>query len=230
MTVATASLSVLRDLLDSFAPNTGQVGRATILSGSTFTGNVTITPASDLITTATAHGLVTGSRVRIAATTTAPSPLLTTTDYYAVVISGTTFKLAATLEDALGAVVVNIIDSGSGAVSVTEQAVNNSDPLSVLLNKEVSHAGYTSRPAITDIGAAVVLGNGAQKLPIEVSIVNSGGSALTFRHTLLLFGSSASATIGSSSGVESQTLVDAGSNLTIGAGDGRVFSIALRLL
>jgi len=229
MTLAIASTSLLRDLLDSFAAGTGNVGRITILSGSTFSGDVTVTPATDLITTAVPHGLVTGSRVRVAATVTAPAPLLTTTDYYAIVVSTTTLKLAPDIDDALGNVPINIVDAGSGTISITEQVLTVNETQAVLLNKEVVHAGYTARPLITDVGAAVVLGNGAQKLPILASIVNSGGTSLTFRYALLLFGSSVSATIGSATGIESQSPVDFGSNTTVAAGDGRVFEITLRL-
>lgn len=229
MPIAAASLPLLRDLLDSFAPATGSVGRATILSGTVFSGNVTITPASDLITTGSAHGLVTGSRVRVAATVTAPSPLLTTADYYVIVITGTTLKLAASIDDAIGNVPINIVDVGSGTISITEQTLNLADTLAVQLNKEVSHAGYTSRPLIENVGAAVAVGIGAQKLPINISLVNSGGTGLSFRHVLLLFGASASATIGSSTGVESQSLVDLGADTTVAADDGRVFEITIRM-
>lgn len=229
MTIASASIALLRDLLDSFAPALGTVGRATVLSGSLFTGDVTVTPSTDLITTAAPHGLVTGSRVRISASTTAPSPLITTTDYFVIVVSSTTLKLASSLAEAQGGVPINIVDAGSGTMSVSEQALNTNDPLSVLLNKEVVHAGFTARPAITDVGAAVQVGNGAEKLPIEVSIINSGGTSLVYKHILLLFGSSVSATIGSSTGVDSQSLVTV-TDQTITAGNSNLLAITLRLI
>lgn len=87
-------------------------------------GVFTAAPATDLLTLA-AHDFTTGLKVRVSSATTLPAPLAAATDYFVVVISSSTFKLATTLANAIATVpvVIDITDAGTGAHTVTPSAI-----------------------------------------------------------------------------------------------------------
>jgi flagellar hook-basal body protein len=75
--------------------------------------------ASDVITTAAAHGFKTGDRVTLSAETTAATGLVDNGQYYVIRESDTTFKLAASEALALAGTSLTISDAGAGAQTFT---------------------------------------------------------------------------------------------------------------
>ncbi len=183
---------------DDLFPNTGTVGRIALLSANLslnlgFTANA----STDVLSTASAHLMVTGSRFRVVSSGgTVPGGLTAGVDYFAIVTGGSTVKAAATLADALAATAINLTDTGSGTLTLNEQALTVEDTIEVLVNKEVTHPVWTSRAALASLGASTLVGENAEKAPHTVSINNTDASTLAFKYILYLMGSSASATIG----------------------------------
>lgn len=64
--------------------------------------------------TENAHGLLTGSCVRVTSNATLPDPLLTATDYFAIRTAANTFKLATTRANAVLGTSIDLVDVGSG--------------------------------------------------------------------------------------------------------------------
>jgi hypothetical protein len=88
----------------------------------------TVDAGTDLFTRSTLEALwLTGDVVQLTTTDTLPSPLALTTDYFIIIEqfkavedeTTTTFKLAATLADALSRTPINITDAGTGTHTVT---------------------------------------------------------------------------------------------------------------
>lgn len=81
----------------------------------------TFTAATTDLCTKVGHGMVTGLKVRVSSTVTLPAGLAAATDYFVVAISADTFKLAATLNDAIAStpVIVDITSTGSGVHTIT---------------------------------------------------------------------------------------------------------------
>ncbi len=141
-------------------------------------------PTTDLLTTVSPHGLVTGSKIWTSGTL--PTPLLANTDYFAIVVSPTTLKLATGLIDAQAATAIDLTDAGSGTLTLTEQALSAADPLSVLINKEIIHPSWPSRKLITDLGAAAISSGIAQKPVQTITIANSAATPLVFQDYLFI--------------------------------------------
>ena len=161
--MATFSATSLLSNCDDAFPSAGIFGYLTLLSGSLATGLAyTAVTATDQLTTAMAHGLVTGSRLRLVGGVL-PTPLLANTDYYAIVIGPTALKLATTLGNATAAAAIDLTDAGSGSLTLTEQVLTGIDPLNVLVNKEISHPSWTVRATIDNLGAAAVVAGAAEK-------------------------------------------------------------------
>lgn len=81
------------------------------LSSVTFTA----VAATEVITTATAHGLSIGDRVQVSSTTTLPAGLSASTDYFVITVPSTT---TMTISATDGGSVVNITDTGTGTHSM----------------------------------------------------------------------------------------------------------------
>jgi hypothetical protein len=182
-TFSTASL--ITNCNDAF-PSTGTWGYMTILSGTLATGlTYTANATTNELTTASAHGLVTGSRLRLVGGTL-PTPTVTGTDYYAIVSSTTVLRLATTLANAQAGTAIDLSDAGSGALTLTEQALTAADPLSVLINKEVSHPAWTARALIDNLGAAIDVVGVAEKPVKTLGISNTGTTTLSYQHYLFI--------------------------------------------
>jgi len=68
---------------------------------------------TDVLTTATAHGLILNQRIKLSSTTTLPAPLLANTDYYVRDVTELTFKLSLTKNGAA----IDITSTGTGTHS-----------------------------------------------------------------------------------------------------------------
>jgi hypothetical protein len=180
MAIATFSPTSLLVNCDDAFPNAGTIGYLTLLSGDRKIGlGYTVDAATNQLTTVTAHGLVTGSRVQLV-DGVLPTPLLANTDYYAIVVSPAILSLGATLADAEGVIAVDLTDAGSGTLTLSELELSGGDPLSVLINKEISHPSWTARAAIDNLGGATIgLSGAAEKPPKAILINNTSANALT---------------------------------------------------
>lgn len=189
MPLATFSIDLLRTSNDLANPNTGTWGFMTLLRGNVTAGlSYTANATSDAITTATAHGLVTGSRIRFVGGVL-PTPLLASTDYFVIVSSPTVFTLAATQAAAVaGTPIIDLIDAGSGALTLTEQPLLPTDLVTVLVNKEIAHPSWTTRALIENLGASIDVAGVAEKVQKTLSVINSSATALNYQHYLFLKG------------------------------------------
>jgi hypothetical protein len=83
-----------------------------------------VTTGTDTIAE-TAHGLVTGDKVRLTSTGTLPAGLALLTDYYAIRVDNNNFKLASSAKNAERGIAVDITAAaGGGTHTVTEQEVD----------------------------------------------------------------------------------------------------------
>lgn len=177
---------------DFFFPSTGTIRHVALLNSDLRLNQAfTADAPTNTLTLAAAQYLQTGARVRVTATGTLPSPLTAAVDYFAIRISATTFKLAATLAAAIAGTEINIIDGGSGTLNLNEQALLRTDPIAVLLSHEyASRPGYTSRFSIADVGAAAMVSGQAQK-SAQFAISNQGMADMLIGYYLLIRGGTA---------------------------------------
>jgi len=93
-----------------------QTGRDGTSLADAFTGD----PATDTLTRATTRSLWnTGDRVSLSTGGTLPAPLSAAAPYYLIVDGLTAFRLAATYDDAIDGVAIDITDAGTGVHSAT---------------------------------------------------------------------------------------------------------------
>lgn len=78
---------------------------------------------TDICTTATAHGFTTGLKTQVSTTTTLPTGLSGSTDYFPIVLSSTTFSLATSLANAQAGTVIDITGAGSGTHTITPTSI-----------------------------------------------------------------------------------------------------------
>jgi hypothetical protein len=184
--MATFSLESLKVKCNQAFPAAGGWAYVTLLSGDLALGvEYTANAATNELTTASAHNLVTGSRIRLVSGVL-PTPTVANADYSVIFVSATTFKLAASLFNAVAGIEIDLSDSGSGLLTFTEQPLMPTDPLSVLVNKEIVHPSWTSRLLLDNLGAAVAA-NGAAETPAKnIVITNDGVIDLSFRYYLFI--------------------------------------------
>jgi hypothetical protein len=205
----TSSNSELLRVADIVYP-AGAIGQCILLTGST-TLNLTIT--TDALTntiTGTAHGLVTGSRVRINSDGTVPGGVAAGVDYYAIALSANQFKVAETLADAVAGTEINLTDGGTGTVTMNEQALLVTDAIEVLIAKELPSGAYQRLP-IT-VGVAAMDGLEAVKPPVVVTLNNTGTTEIIYRHVLIAYG--AGGAIASTAGITGFDLITEGTDQT----------------
>lgn len=180
----------------------------------------TVDPATNILTTATAHLLITGTRIRLAVAGGSgdylPGAANGTIDYFAIVLTPTTLKLASSLANATASTPteVDLTSSGQGVVLNQQQLVAD-DPNAVILARELASGnGYTQRFTST-VGNSTVSGVEAWQTSQPVNIAAVGGPII-YRHVALLL--NANTTIGDTYG----DLIDLRTetaNITIGTGD-----------
>jgi hypothetical protein len=192
------SIDHLLSSCDSVYPTAGIYGYLTLLKGTVATGlSYAANATTNALTTATAHGMVTGSRLRLVGGTL-PAPLLANTDYFAIVSSPTVLTLATTLANATANTPIDLTDAGAGALTLTEQALTAADPIAVLINKEISHPAWTTRLPIDNLGAATAVAGVAEKPAKALLISNTGATPMSYAHYLVIKSAVAgSAVIGS---------------------------------
>jgi hypothetical protein len=195
VSTATATNSALLSTAEAVFPPNGTIGYLILLKGDLLLGASAIAnDTTDLIATTVPHGLVAGSRVRIAGSP--PAPLVAGQDYYAVPSGANDFALATTLANAQANTLIDLSTTGSG-LSVNEQQISSIDPPSVLINKELGGGSY-QRLLIDNLGSAAIVGSNADH-PVKTVSLSNGAAVLTYRHTLIALG--AGATIGSTAGI-----------------------------
>ena len=104
--------------IDAF-PGAVKVQKAmTTLTPISYTGTFTADDTTDIMTTATAP--ITGTAVTVSNSGGAlPTGLSASTTYFVINVSGTTFKLATTLANALSSTAIDITGNGTGTQTVT---------------------------------------------------------------------------------------------------------------
>jgi len=173
-------------------PSTGTYGYLAILDDLLLT-NAVFTVATNILTFTADNKLVTGSRIRITSTGAIPSGLLSATDYYAIdyyaiKTSTTTFKLAATLTNAIAGTAITITDAGSGVLSASEQILTVADSLAVLVAHELVNSAYTARFSIDTLGAATIVNGDAQKNLWTKVFTNNSASSIVSGNRLIIYG------------------------------------------
>ena len=182
---------------DRLLPNTGTIGYFLLINNSLFTSAVAADASTNTLTTASAHGLVTGARVRLATSGgTLPAPLSPTVDYYASVTGASTLTVSANLADSLIGIAIDLTSTGSN-LTINEQLLLATDRQEVIMAHECSGNNYARR-AVTNIGAATVTAGGlALKAPTTWSQQASGGP-IVYRHVVFLDGGTS--TVGNATG------------------------------
>jgi hypothetical protein len=175
----TVSKSLLLDNCDQAFKPTGIWGVATLLTGQlALVQAATVDAATNTVTCAVPHALVSGSRIKL--TGVLSLPLLATLEYRVLVLSPTTFKLLALDNITLITLLTN------QSLTWSEQNLSVDDPLAVLINKEVVHPGFTTRVPIANLGAAVLVNGMVSKPAKLVQFPNTAASNLTYKQVLFI--------------------------------------------
>jgi hypothetical protein len=103
---------------------------------------VTATAATDTFTAGASHNLATGMLIQMTAGTSLPTGLSATTNYWVIVTSPTTFKLATTRANALAGTAIDITDAGVGTLTVITIATTGvgSTPIAAKTSVEIDGA------------------------------------------------------------------------------------------
>lgn len=109
-----------KNTLVDAVPGTAMVQFAPEQLNKTGSSTFTADPATDICTGASlGSALVTGVAVQLTTTGTLPAGLATSTNYFLIQVTSTTFKLATTKANADAGTAVNITDAGTGTHTVT---------------------------------------------------------------------------------------------------------------
>lgn len=174
---------------DRLYPSTGVYGYLAILDDLLLSSAVfTVDASTDVLTFTVANKLVTGSRVRITATVTIPGGILSSTDYFAIKLTTTTFKLATTLANAIAGTACNITDAGSGTLNAFEQALTVADTIAVLVAHEIVNSAYTARFPIDNLGASTIVSGDAQKGLWTKVFTNNSATSIISANRLIIYG------------------------------------------
>jgi hypothetical protein len=226
MATAIASPAALIAANNAIWAASGTLGYLILLKPDLFSGAGTVNATTDVITTAAAHGLVTGSRVQLSTAGIYPAlssgAIASGTDYYAIVTGSTTLKLATTLALATAGTAINFTDTGTGTLTLSEQRPTVSDPVAVLINKELGHADYV-RQAVTGATAQAV-GEVAQQPAIATSY-SPVATNMIYRQVLFLGG--ATSVIGNTTGTAVYLATET-ADITITPGAPKVILTTLR--
>ena len=220
------SIAALKSKLNTDYPVSGTFGYAALLNSLLLTNlTYTVDFSTDELTTA-AHGLVTGTRIRVTTTVAQPgiSPsgtLSGSVDYFVEVLTATTLKLYTTLADAIASTSpINFTDGGSGTLRINEQALNSEDAIAVMVNHELTHPDYF-RKELAGMGAAFTSGSEARKNTSAWTLTaNAPNPDIVFGYVLTL--KDGIATIGNITGTI-DFLDVLGAPITIAAGNSKSY-------
>jgi hypothetical protein len=204
MATAYPSPDSLKYALDAVYPATGIFGYLILLKGDLLiNASVSVDIATNKFTTASPHGLVVGSRIRVAGSTL-PAPTAEYDEYYVIPTSATDFKIADTLANAQAGAAIDLTTAGSG-VFINEQTLSFYDPPAVLINKELPAVGGYQRLIIENLGASLLGYATVFRATKTVSFINTGTANILHRHVLVARGGNASA--GDATGIVSIDLL-----------------------
>lgn len=133
------------DITDIGTPGSGgyRCARAAVNDDFTST-DVTI---ADGLLTAAGHGKDTGfGPVRLTTSGTLPGGLTTGTDYWMIVVSSSTFRLATSKANALAGVAVEVQDAGTGTHSMRATMQTVADQMEQCLDEVLCFPGYRDMP------------------------------------------------------------------------------------
>lgn len=111
--------------------------------------------ASDLVTDV-AHGFTTGLKGQASTTTTLPAGLALTTDYFVIVISADTYKLASSLALALAGTAIDITDAGTGTHTFTPTAIAGASYQTLVSTDSVNWVALAAATNITASATVLV--------------------------------------------------------------------------
>lgn len=83
----------------------------------------TATAATDTLTTATPHKLITGMPIQVSTSSALPGGLLAATTYWAIYVDALNFKLATTRANAMAGTQIDITSAGTGTQTAATVAV-----------------------------------------------------------------------------------------------------------
>lgn len=133
------------DITDTGTPGTGgyQCARAAVNDDFT-SGDVTI---ANGVLTSTAHGKDTGfGPVRLTTSGALPGGLATGTNYWMIVLSADTFRLASSKANALAGVAIEVQDAGSGTNQMRATMQTVADQMEQCLDEVLCFPGYRDMP------------------------------------------------------------------------------------
>lgn len=114
-------------------------------SAGVFTADSTTDSLSDV-----AHEFTTGLKVQLTTTTTLPSGLSLATDYFVIVVSNDTYRVATSLANALAGTYVNFTDNGTGTHTATPVALAGG---TYKIQLSIDGSNYVDLAAATNITA-----------------------------------------------------------------------------
>jgi len=165
------------ELEEFFFANMRKTGE--IVSKEAFAKVFTVVAATDIATVAGGHGLTNGDGpFQVTAATTIPAGLTAATNYWAIVLSPTTFKFATTRALAIAGTAVDVTDTGTGALTITSTAqVSTTDdsftvnavPSGLVAGSVLLAKGYG---ASANNGRKTVLSTTASKVVVNEDLVN----------------------------------------------------------
>ena len=133
------------DITDTGTPGTGGYQCARAAVNDDFTdANVTIT---DGLLTAASHGKDTGfGPVRLTTSGSLPGGLSTGTDYWMIVVSSSTFRLASSKANAIAGVAIEVQDAGSGTHNMRATMQTVADQMEQCLDEVLTFPGNKDMP------------------------------------------------------------------------------------
>ena len=108
------------------------------------------TAAASDVCTASAHGFTTGLKGQASTTTTLPAGLSAATDYFVIVLTANTFKLATSLANALAGTAIDITDAGTGDHTFTPTSIAGG---SIKLQKSNDRTNWSDEGSATNVTA-----------------------------------------------------------------------------
>jgi hypothetical protein len=220
----TATPQDLTYTADFVYPPGAAIGYLILLSGDLLLGEPgAIDPATDTIITTSAHGLAVGSRIRFGGVL--PIDLLGTQDYFAVPTGVDTFQAARNLADAQALPPVVIDLTIASALLVNEQLLVASDPINVLINKELPAANGYQRLLIDNLAPAAVTSPTTADHPIVNLAITAGSSEMLHRYEVVSIGGTS--TVGDVTGITALNVLTYPVDLSTAPAQTRIFEITL---